>query len=306
MNSVDHDTAQILRAELLRPLPQTVTALAAAIAEAGSGSVAAVLFYGSCLRDPAAEGILDFYVLVDDYRRYHGSRLPAFLNRLLPPTVSLQHGKDGAKAKVAVMSRRQFAGRMRPESLDVTLWSRFCQPVALAHARDDGVVDWTVEIMGRAVSTAALWAVWLGPAEGHPADYWVGLFRQTYRSELRPEGQDRASAIHAVAADRYDRLLRAGLTSAGGGVEAGGEGRLRPVPGRAAPWWWLRRATGKLLTVARLAKASFTFANGADYLVWKIERHTGERITLARWQREHPLMAAPLILWRLWRRGIIR
>jgi hypothetical protein len=302
-----NEVAEILRPELLRPVPGTVAALAASIVEARGDAVAAILFYGSCLRDSTAEGVLDLYVLVDDYRRFHGRLLPAVLNRLLPPTVSLWVGPDGTRAKVAVISRRQFAERMRPESLDVTLWSRFCQPAALVHAREPEVVEWTVEVLARAASTAALWAVRLGPAEATPQDYWVGLFHHTYRAELRPEGQDRAPAIHAAASGRYERLLHAGLARAGIAVVAGRDGRLRPRPPRMpASWWWLRRLTGKLLTVARLAKASFTFTNGADYIVWKIERHTGERIHLAPWQRRHPLVAAPLILWRLWRRGVIR
>lgn len=303
MNAV----AEILRPELLRPVPATVATLAATIVEARGDAVAAILFYGSCLRDSTADGVLDLYVLVDDYRRFHGRLLPAVLNRLLPPTVSLWVAPDGTRAKVAVISRRQFADRMRPDSLDVTLWSRFCQPAALVHAREPEVVDWTVEALGRAASTAALWAVRLGPAEARAEDYWVGLFRHTYRAELRPEGQDRASAIHAAAAGRYERLLHAGLALAGIEIATGADGRLRPRPSRApAPRWWLRRLTGKLLTVARLVKASFTFTNGADYIVWKIERHTGERIRLASWQRDYPLVAAPFILWRLWRRGLIR
>ena len=45
---------------------------------------------------------------------------------------------------------------------------------------------------------------------------------------------------------------------------------------------------------------------GADYIVWKIERHSGEKIVLSPWQRRHPLLAAPLLLPRLLRRGAIR
>ena len=47
-------------------------------------------------------------------------------------------------------------------------------------------------------------------------------------------------------------------------------------------------------------------SGGADYIVWKIERHSGEKIVLSPWQRRHPLLAAPLLLPRLLRRGAIR
>ena len=49
----------------------------------------------------------------------------------------------------------------------------------------------------------------------------------------------------------------------------------------------------------RLAKASFTFAGGIDYLAWKINRHAGTNIVLTPWQRRHPLLAAVTLLPRL-------
>ncbi len=41
--------------------------------------------------------------------------------------------------------------------------------------------------------------------------------------------------------------------------------------------WPYRRFTGKLWSVARLLKAAFTFTGGADYIAWKIERHSGQK-----------------------------
>ena len=58
--------------------------------------------------------------------------------------------------------------------------------------------------------------------------------------------------------------------------------------------------------VLRLAKASFTFEAGPDYVAWKIRRHTGVPVALTPWQRRHPLLAAPLLLWRLARRNAVR
>ena len=42
--------------------------------------------------------------------------------------------------------------------------------------------------------------------------------------------------------------------------------------------WRLRRMQGKFLSVARLAKAIFTFENGVDYVLWKVKRHSGVHI----------------------------
>ena len=86
---------------------------------------------------------------------------------------------------------------------------------------------------------------------------------------------------------------------------AGAAGRDRP---RSSQGQLARgaRIEGKVLSVARLAKASATFAGGADYIAWKINRHAGTDIELKPWQRRHPLLAAISLLPRLLRSGAVR
>ena len=60
-------------------------------------------------------------------------------------------------------------------------------------------------------------------------------------------------------------------------------------------------AAGKPLNLLRLAKASTTFDGAATYAAWKIERHTGVAIEVTPWRERHPLLAAPGVLWRVWR-----
>ena len=67
-----------------------------------------------------------------------------------------------------------------------------------------------------------------------------------------------------------------------------------------------RRVEGKFLSAVRLAKASTTFAGGADYIAWKINRHAGTDIKLKPWQRRFPLLGAISLLPRLLRSGAIR
>ncbi len=70
--------------------------------------------------------------------------------------------------------------------------------------------------------------------------------------------------------------------------------------------WLGRIAQGKLLSLLRLAKAAFTFQGGVDYLVWKLERHTGWPIELPDRVRRHPLLYGWGMLWRLYRQGVFR
>ena len=70
--------------------------------------------------------------------------------------------------------------------------------------------------------------------------------------------------------------------------------------------WKRFRFRGKRAQIMRLAKASFTFAGGADYIAWKINRHAGTDFQLKPWQRRHPLLGAISLLPRLLKSGAIR
>ena len=156
----------------------------------------------------------------------------------------------------------------------------------------------------------------LGPDQATAADYWRGLFALTYGTELRPESGSRGLAIHQEAAEWFDRGLPLALVAHGLPAEADARGVLTPAlprprarRWRAERWqagWAVRRVLGKALNIARLVKAAFTFEGGADYLAWKIERHSGEALALSEWQRRHPILAAPALLRRLRRRGAVR
>ncbi len=85
------------------------------------------------------------------------------------------------------------------------------------------------------------------------------------------------------------------------------EGAVRVRARQAAQRRWRRmQLKGKVLSVLRLAKASATYAGGAEYIAWKINRHAGTAIELKPWQKRHPLLAAISLLPRLLRSGAIR
>lgn len=299
----------LVAAELGAPAPPQAVALARAIAAGHGGSVAAVLLYGSCRRNGDASGLLDFYVLHDGAYAFHRRAPRAVLEEVLPPTVLLRKAADGTRAKVAVMSCRRFERRLRPGGLDTTIWARFCQPSTLVYARDDAARAWVHRAVARAVTTGALWAARLGPDEAMPGEYWRGLFARTYGAELRAERAGRAALLHAASAAWFDAVLAPALAHAGARPVALSDGRLRPGvpgPGRWGASWAVRRVAGKALNTARLVKAAFTFEGGADYLAWKISRHAGVTLEPTPWQRRHPVLAAPAVLWRLWRGGAVR
>jgi hypothetical protein len=56
----------------------------------------------------------------------------------------------------------------------------------------------------------------------------------------------------------------------------------------------------------RLVKSAFTFEGGVDYLLWKIERHSGVRVEVSDRVRRHPLIFGWGTLIELRRRGAFR
>lgn len=303
----DNRFARVVASALEQPPRADVQEAARDIVARYGDAVAAVLFYGSGLRDATDTSvIIDLYVLVDDYRAVFPCFASALAARLLPPSVLFlpANAPGNAGFKVAVIARRPFRARLTPESRDTTLWARFCQPAILVHARDAAARNWVVESCTMAAKTALHWAARLGPAEGTASDYWRALFRATYAAELRVEKGDRADAIAAYAADHYAALLAESDEFIPMGTHV--RPRVAPADAARASRVWNRRRWGKVLSAARLAKAAFTFAGGGEYIAAKLARHADVPVVFGPWQRRHPLLAALFILASLRRRGIVR
>ena len=281
----------LVAAELAETVDPRVRAMAAAIAAKHPRAARAVLFYGSCLRTAELDGqMLDFYLIVSDYRAAYGKRWLAVANSVIPPNVfPFEHG--GLAAKYAVLSEADFHRLNGPEADNVSVWARFAQPSRLVWAADGSAVESAVQAVARASETLLT----LAPAVSDERDFlgrWRRGFALTYGAELRAERGDRPGSIVDFDPERYQRF----------GAAVGAHGSASGLDER---WRKLRRR-GKMLSVLRLAKASFTFAGGIDYLAWKINRHAGTDIEIAPWQRRWPLLGAITLLPRLLRRGAIR
>ena len=277
--------------ELSTPVDPRVGAMAEAIASKYGPASKAVLFYGSCLRQSRLEGLmLDFYLIVSSYREAYGKSWLASANRLIPPNVFyFEH--DGLVAKYAVLSEADFYRLNGPETRNVSVWARFAQPSRLAWAANDDAGSAAAQAISRAAPTLLAAA---GQKSGEdPLNWWRRAFELTYSAELRAERKGRSSSVVDADRERYERFS--------GPV-------IAAIPALMAEpsSWFRRRAEGKMLSVVRLAKASFTFAGGADYIAWKINRHAGTDIQLKPWQRRCPVLAAISLLPQLLRSGAVR
>ena len=174
--------------------------------------MAAVLFYGSCLRKDTLDGVLDFYVLVDSYKETYRRRLPAVFNRLIPPNVfylEWQAGDRTLHAKYAVISVHDFERGMRPGCLHAYIWARFAQPSLLAWARDEQVRARVVEASARAVVTLIQRLGVFQPFRDGALHFtasalWHEAFRRTYGAELRTETAETVQTVYEADPARYD------------------------------------------------------------------------------------------------------
>jgi hypothetical protein len=293
------------QAELARSAPPAAAAAAEALVRRAPDAVA-VLFYGSALRTGDRDGILDFYVLT--HRPPAGWR--GLLSRALWPDVSYHEtpAPDGlVRAKVATMTLDRFQRAAGGAGVDTTIWTRFVQPAVLVWSRDAAVAAAVGQAVADAAAVAAGYAAVLGPGEGPAEAYWSALFRQTYTAEFRVEPSGRERSLLGADPQRYVRLLPMAWRAAGLAFETSGDGKLAPQLAardrrRRLRAWALRRSLGRPLNLARLAKAATTFDGAARYAAWKIERHTGVAVPVTPWRERHPLLSAPAVLWRLWRR----
>ncbi len=280
----------LVEEELSQAVDPRVTAMAKAIAARHPGAARAVLFYGSCLRQQQLDGLmLDFYLIVSDYRAAYVRRWLARANALIPPNVfPFQH--DGLAAKYAVLSEADFDRLNGPETRNVSVWARFAQPSRLVWAASDDARRAAATAIARAAPTLLAAA---GAYNGEaPLDWWRRAFALTYSAELRAERRGRAGSVVDADIGRYERFSEAAIAAIPVDSMSGG--------------WARRRVEGKALSVLRLAKASATYAGGADYIVWKINRHAGTNFELKPWQRRHPLLGALSLLPRLLRSGAVR
>jgi len=300
------------------PAHPALLALVQTLTQRYQGCANAVLFYGSCLRsgDPY-DGLVDLYLVVDHYRCANAGWLKAAWNWLLPPNVfytELRHEQRVLRCKYAVLSSADLTRGTSKRWFHSYLWGRFSQPTAIAWCRDDEARERVQSALAQAPLSFLDRVLPALPARGTVQSLWQDGLRLSYRAELRAEGGTRARQLTDANLPYYLAVTRAAaellhypveITSDAAGDHY--QARIpaaRRVTGRIG--WALRIAQGKLLSVARLLKALFTFDGGLDYIAWKLERHSGVAVEIPDRVRRYPLIFIWGLFWKLYRRGVFR
>ena len=276
-----------------------LASLLKALQERYGSSIKAVLLYGSYTRG-ARDSLVDLYVLLDGYPAV----LPGWqvlANKILPPNVYQLEAETGVRCKYALMPLRQFARRL-DRDFHSYFWARFAQPCQLLYA-SDGVTEKTLVTALAAGARSFLRETSVAPGMDaariatDPKAAFVEGLRLTYGCELRAESQFRADELVASNTEYFEALGGAWIVEQPGVPVTLLFGSAR---------WPLRSALGKFLSIARLIKAAATFNDGFEYLLWKIERHSGIYIEPTALQRKLPLVFGWPLFWRLYRLGAFK
>jgi hypothetical protein len=289
-------------------------ALLGALQSRHGDSVVGVLFYGSCLRSgDLHDGLVDLYVIVRSCRAAHRNRLSALANHLLAPNVYyLQAESRGetVRCKYAVVSADGLDRGVSRRWFESYLWGRFCQPVAVAFARDEAALQRMRNALKNAATTFLDRILPCVPEAGTIAQLWEQGLAMSYATELRAEGGKRASTLIALGGSHFAMAITEVQAQLRWPLEIIGANYRTQIPPRSrricALAWSLRRVQGKILSVLRLLKALFTFEGGFDYIAWKLERHSGQPVHIPERVRKYPLLFVWGLMWRLYRQGILR
>ena len=308
----------LIRPMLCQPVYPAVQVLVDAIL-AIHPNAAAILFYGSCLRSGNDRGgIIDLYVLVDSYRETYPSAFWALLNKVLPPNVYYIEApldERRVRAKYAILSMQDFQDGTSTKWFHSYIWGRFAQPVALAYSRDAAVVDRIVPALAQAVQTFVRRAAPCTRSPFTARDLWFKGLSLSYRAELRSERPEKVTALFASFPAHYAAITQAAIQTLPFPIEVRAATSAQQT--YAVSWsmgmrfgarqtWRLRALLGKLLSVLRLIKGAFTFTGGFDYILWKIERHSGVRVEVPARLKRYPLLAVGVLVWRIYRQGGFR
>lgn len=298
----------ILAREYIEPIPRIKT-VCDDIRRRHKNRVQAFVYYGSSLRDMEdPEKMLDFYVLVDSYRKTHKNPIRIFLNKLFPPAVyyhAMTH-QDGVKTtcKYSIMSLSAFERRCSSSAFLSVTWGRFSQPCVILFPNDEAVETRILSARENAVRHMAAQTAPLFDGKASSSKFWARGFMQSYRTELRPESSEgRSEEIVLRYQDRYDAIMNALY----GAPDEAGQYSL-PSGGRfaASTKWFFRRFLGKPAAGIRILSSAFTFDGGFEYVADKLERHSGVKIEASKSQRNHPVLWSPVLAWKYWRKGAFR
>ncbi|MCL4557358.1 MAG: hypothetical protein M1491_01745, partial [Deltaproteobacteria bacterium] len=275
-----------------------------------------VFMYGSMLNPGLSTptSYPDFYIIVDSYAGFYGSRVHTLLNMVLPPNsyfLELSDNGTSMPSKYCVIDKRDlYRCTHYPHIKDFFISGRLAKRIAILYAKDGEFLSGFIDSVYHAMHFNVMFALSDLACTGGFSfdDFMLKLLGLSYRAEVRTETQDKIAGLYAGERDFYRDVYGKFLEQEilGRTVEKtdGTYRTVRPYsiePGIAG---FISRSRRR--AVYRWPKSIYTFSNYVDYLALKVERTTGENLRLSKWDRRLPLVFGWRHLFRLLKKKAIR
>ena len=264
----EHGLSELLDAELRSSVSAASMAMTAALKSRYGDAVLGIVYYGSCFRTGTEkDGILDIFIIVDDYRKVYRKTTLALANKLLPPNVfyyELDFAGSTLRTKYAIITLDQFSKRCSSRCFHTFFWARFAQPCALTYVQNDNVRASLVASLKQAIETFVTRVMPFLPPRFDAETLWRDGLSASYRTELRPESPGASARLVESNASRY-RAVTTMVLAAHRDVELlGGDAYAAEFLATISPrqrWlarqtWRLRGPQGKLINLLRIMKAA--------------------------------------------------
>jgi hypothetical protein len=264
-------------------------------------------------------GIYDFFLVTDDYRLLYPDAKQQFLCQHLPPSVyylELESEKFGKLcAKYSVISLDRLRQETSPQASDNYHMGRFGQKIGICYVKDDAVRTALID----AFFDALIWNVRLTIHKFHRDFPFEGFFlkylRTSYSGATRIETEEKFQSIYANDKGFYDSIYRKVLCYY---EQETGEIRYNQAKDlyELQVFGWPRFSNylrarfflnkSKCTSTLRWFKNMLTFKNWLDYIINKVERHSGVKLELTRLDRKFPLIIGSRHFFRLLFKGHLR
>lgn len=292
-------------------------ALAEKLQKRFGDNLQAILFYGSCLRSgDYHDGILDLYVLVDDYYKAYKKPHLAWFNKLLPPNVFyLEATAEGqlVRTKYAVLTLHDFIQGTSNHWFHSYLWCRFAQPLGILFYQSKQILQQVYRARARAAITFLSRVIPTLPPDFTTSELWHQAFARSYSAELRPERPGYAMNLYTMHENYYAQLTLLALPALPFRITCSNDtqeifhtliSEFSRQNCRHA--WKIRIIQGKILSILRLLKALLTFHGGISYIRWKVERHSGITFQKPAAGKSETLLQLCKSFWHVYRQGGFR
>jgi hypothetical protein len=289
------------------PAPEA-SAWAEHLAAVFGPAVLAVLHYGSRAqgRPTGPDSAFDFFVIVSGYSEAYAApsaagvsiraRRANLLARLLPPNglAVRRPGAAGPEAKCLILSLKHFVRECSPRARDHFVAARLIQRIVPVWFRHSGAAEAVDRGLRVARERTIRWVPVFLPVRFTLEDYCRTLIAVSYAHEVRAESPAHVEnllaaqweVLHRIYRPLLDRFAEEGTLAR----DAGGYRQVRPVGRLSALRVRSYFQWSKARTTLRLLKHPFLYQDWLDYLLRKVERHTGVRIELTEKERRHPLI----------------